>query len=127
MLHTFFSIHSVKEDICRKLVAEAELNLGFAMTFTLIEWAKEHLEELLAHQPATLETCVTDDISNLELEDKADPSLPSEKKEKRVAMTKSQKRRQWDRMDGKGEKIRGWNWVDVVKHLSQTGGQQVQS
>ena len=70
MLHTFFSIHSVKEDICRKLVAEAELNLGFAMTFTLIEWAKEHLEELLAHQPATLETCVTDDISNLELEDK---------------------------------------------------------
>ena len=49
------------------------------------------------------------------------------KKERRVAMTKSQKRRQWDRMDGKGEKARGWNWVDVVKHLSQTGGAQVAS
>jgi hypothetical protein len=25
-------------------------------------------------------------------------------------------------MDGKGEKIRGYDWVDVIKHLSQTGG-----
>ncbi len=38
------------------------------------------------------------------------------------ALTKSQKRRQWDRMDGKGEKPRGFDWVDVIKHLSQTGG-----
>jgi hypothetical protein len=27
-------------------------------------------------------------------------------------------------MDGKGEKIRGYDWVDVIKHLSQTGGAQ---
>lgn len=128
-LNAFYNKHilsSVKADICRQLDAEAEVNLGYAMTYTLIEWVKEHLEELFANQPLTLETCVADSISNLELEDKADPSLANEKKEKRVAMTKSQKRRQWDRMDGKGEKIRGWNWVDVVKHLSQTGG-QVQS
>jgi len=116
----FVSASSVKEDICRQLTDEAEANLGCAMTFTLIEWVKEHLEELLANQPET----VADSISNLELEDKADP-LVAEKKERRVVMTKSQKRRQWSRMDGKGEKIRGWNWVDVVKHLSQTGGQQV--
>lgn len=61
---------SVKEDICRQLAAEAELNLGCAMTFTLIEWVKEHFEELLANQPLTLETYVADSISNLELGDK---------------------------------------------------------
>ena len=56
---------------------------------------------------------------------KIDQTQTTDRKEKRVAMTKSQKRRQWDRMDGKGEKPRGWNWIDVVKHLSQTGGQPV--
>jgi len=38
-------------------------------------------------------------------------------------MSKSQKRKQWDRME-KGEKLRGHDWVDVVKHLSQTGGKE---
>lgn len=45
-------------------------------------------------------------------------------KERRAVLTKSQKRRQWDRMDGKGEKVRGFDWIDVIKHLSQTGGSQ---
>lgn len=43
------------------------------------------------------------------------------KKERKLQLTKAQKRRQWNRTDGKGEKPRGWNWVDIVKHLSQTG------
>lgn len=43
------------------------------------------------------------------------------KKTKKEQLTKSQKRRQWNRTDGKGEKPRGWDWVDIVKHLSQTG------
>lgn len=51
-----------------------------------------------------------------------DAACAKESKERRVVMTKSQKRRQWDRMDGKGEKPRGYDWVDVIKHLSQTGG-----
>lgn len=42
-------------------------------------------------------------------------------KEKKEQLTKSQKRRQWDRTDAKGQKARGWDWVDVVKHLCQTG------
>ena len=29
----------------------------------------------------------------------------------------------WNRQNAAGERARGWNWVDVVKHLSQTGGQ----
>lgn len=40
---------------------------------------------------------------------------------KKEHLTKAQKRRQWDKSDGKGEKPRGWDWVDIVKHLSQTG------
>lgn len=46
------------------------------------------------------------------------------KKERKPQLTKAQKRRQWNRTDGKGEKPRGWNWVDIVKHLSQTGSKE---
>lgn len=40
---------------------------------------------------------------------------------KKEQLSKSQKRKQWDRVDGRGERPRGWDWVDIVKHLSQTG------
>ena len=43
-------------------------------------------------------------------------------KEKKVQLTKQQKRKLADRTNHKGERNRGWNWVDVVKHLSKTGG-----
>lgn len=45
---------------------------------------------------------------------------------KKEIMSKSQKRKQWDRLDAKGEKPRGYDWVDVVKHLSQTGSSKVE-
>ena len=43
---------------------------------------------------------------------------PIEKKEQ---LTKAQKRRAWDKAEiGRaGEKPRGYDWVDIVKHLSQ--------
>ena len=47
------------------------------------------------------------------------------KEAKAAVLTKAQKRKQWNNMDGKtGEKARGYDWVDVIKHLSQTGGAQ---
>jgi len=47
----------------------------------------------------------------------------SRKKERKEQMTKHQKRRLYEKMgNATGEKPRGWNWVDIVKHLSQTGG-----
>lgn len=46
---------------------------------------------------------------------------PAKKKEKKEILTKSQKRRIADRTNYKGERERGRNWVDVVKHLSKTG------
>ena len=46
---------------------------------------------------------------------------PVKKKEKKEILTKNQKRRLAERTNYKGERERGWNWVDVVKHLSKTG------
>ena len=40
---------------------------------------------------------------------------------KKEHLTKAQKRRMFDRMTDKGEMPRGWDWVDIVKHLSQMG------
>ena len=38
-------------------------------------------------------------------------------------LTKTQKRRQWNHRAGgdDGQKPRGHDWVDIVRHLSQTG------
>lgn len=51
-----------------------------------------------------------------------DSNTLSRKKDKKEILTKAQKRRLADRTNFKGERERGWNWVDVVKHLSKTGG-----
>ncbi len=42
---------------------------------------------------------------------------------KKEQLTKIQKRRQWNnRVAGDdGQKARGHDWVDIVRHLSQTG------
>ena len=45
------------------------------------------------------------------------------KKEKKEQLTKAQKRRLFDKFGNAEDRPRGWNWVDVVKHLSQTGKQ----
>lgn len=42
------------------------------------------------------------------------------KKEKKEQLTKAQKRRITQQTNYKGERERGWNWIDVIKHLSQT-------
>ena len=42
-------------------------------------------------------------------------------KVKKEQLTKAQKRKMTNRMDNKGEYPRGHDWVDVIKHLSQTG------
>jgi len=39
----------------------------------------------------------------------------------KVELTKKQKRRMGKHLDEKGEKKRGWNWVDLVSHLSKSG------
>lgn len=100
-----------KQEILSKLDEQVEANLGTAMMYTLFEWAKENQEALMEnHKPI-----VTAVISSSEV-----PA--AKKKEKKEQLTKSQKRRIINRTDNKGELPRGWNWVDVIKHLSRTGG-----
>ena len=44
---------------------------------------------------------------------------------KKEQLTKAQKRRMWQKGGlEEGDRARGWDWVDVIRHLSQTGGKE---
>ncbi len=51
------------------------------------------------------------------------PTAPATHAVKKEQLTKSQKRRQWNTRVGgdDGQKPRGYDWVDIVRHLSQSG------
>lgn len=108
-----------KQSIISKLQEQAEANVGEAMMYTLFEWAKENQEMLMEnHQPV---------VSSVTLTSNSDSNSPmsiGKKKEKKEQLTKAQKRKMIGRTDNKGELPRGWNWVDVIKHLSKTGGKE---
>lgn len=93
------------------------------MTYTLFECLKEKLSELQEEleqeaQNQKLDS-VAENISTIQLKSNAEPTAkPQAKKEQ---LTKAQKKKMWERSDNKGNKMRGWNWVDIIKHLSQTG------
>lgn len=121
-MDTFYNKHIVKEvkdGIMEILSKQAEENVGCAMTYTLFEWAKENQATLMANQPDSINS-ITEVITSIE-KTQITNQTSSVTKEKKVQMTKAQKRKMFDRLDAKGERPRGWDWVDVVKHLSQTG------
>lgn len=98
------------------------------MTYTLFECLKDHVEEIMALQPAAEESSEESDDDDEEEDETSDESDDSDVdvgklsiKEKKTHLTKAQKRRQWDQAIVGGEKPRGWNWMDIVKHLSQCG------
>ena len=106
-----------KNEIKEKLCEEANNFLDCAMTYTLFDWMKENADAFIARIP--------DLVTKFKREEKENvPSVQQEKvvKEKKEQLTKSQKRRITEQTNFKGERERGWNWVDIVKHLSQTGG-----
>ena len=45
-----------------------------------------------------------------------------QEKEKKENLTKNQKRRMYDKFGSTVDRPRGWDWVDIIKHLAQTGG-----
>ena len=54
-------------------------------------------------------------------------SNKKEVKEKKEQLSKNQKRRMFDKFGSTADRPRGWDWVDIIKHLSQTGGQKAES
>ncbi|XP_078147921.1 RWD domain-containing protein 4 [Centroberyx gerrardi] len=103
-----------KQLIMSKLEEQVEANLGTAMMYTLFDWAKENQEALMEnHQPVV--TAVTLTSSS----DLTTNASTAKKKEKKEQLTKAQKRRITNRTDNKGDLPRGWDWVDVIKHVSE--------
>lgn len=95
------------------------------MTYTLFEAIKEHLTELLDDLENDKKNeslnSVTENVKTIQLApvikttSSENPEAP-----KKEQLTKTQKRRMWERTDNKGQLQRGWNWVDIIRHLSQT-------
>ncbi|XP_026473903.1 RWD domain-containing protein 4 [Ctenocephalides felis] len=122
-LDTFYNrniLQSIKNSVLELVTEESQQWLGCAMTYTIFEALKEKIHELLEKQS---EANDPNEVTEMVQEVKISDSLDDVKKNvvKKSQLTKAQKRRQWERTDGKGEKPRGWDWVDIVKHLSQTG------
>uniref|UniRef100_A0A2P2I160 RWD domain-containing protein 4-like n=1 Tax=Hirondellea gigas TaxID=1518452 RepID=A0A2P2I160_9CRUS len=126
----FYNKHimqEVKDGIVSSVKEQAQDMLGMSMTFTLIEWLKDNYEPFMVQQEqlaAEARTAVTTEITarTSSLSINGNPESTKTAKKKTDGMSKNQKRRMWDRQNAAGEKDRGYDWVDVVKHLSQTGG-----
>ncbi|XP_072744327.1 RWD domain-containing protein 4 [Anoplolepis gracilipes] len=122
-MNTFYNKHiveEVKDKIVSHIEAEAEQCLGSAMTYTLFQSVQEHYTDLVSMQPNSV-IDINSHTSRLKITDESQQVEETVKKPKKEHLSKAQKRRQWNKADGKGERPRGWNWVDIVKHLSQTG------
>uniref|UniRef100_A0A5K3EX98 RWD domain-containing protein n=1 Tax=Mesocestoides corti TaxID=53468 RepID=A0A5K3EX98_MESCO len=100
----------MKDSIIQDLEQLAHANSGEPLTFTLIEHLRDNME--------TYATQLR------ESKKRSGHSAKEDKTDKKEMLTKAQKRRQLNRLDGTGNLPRGWNWVDVIKHLRQTGPAQ---
>lgn len=104
------------------MLEEAQQWIGCGMTFSLFECLKDKLDEILAEvSEETINKNIdvaTENVADLEIDERQTGGKAGKKEQ----LTKAQKRRLWDKTDHTGVKPRGWNWVDIIKHLSQTGG-----
>ncbi|VUZ45193.1 unnamed protein product [Hymenolepis diminuta] len=108
----------LQESLLSELNEIASQNVGESHTFTLIEHLRDNFETYAQQirdakkrpKERAFESVVAEDME-------------AKKGKKDTALTKAQKRRQINRFDSDGNLPRGWNWVDVIKHLRQTGVQ----
>ncbi|KAL0116619.1 hypothetical protein PUN28_009926 [Cardiocondyla obscurior] len=122
-MNTFYNKHivqEVKDIVVSHIEAEIDQWLGSAMTYTLFQSVQEHYADLVCMQPDSIAD-VNAHTDKLKITEESQQAEETIKKPKKEHLSKAQKRRQWNKADGKGERQRGWNWVDIVKHLSQTG------
>ena len=107
------------------ILEEAEQYLGMSMTYSLFEWVRESLDTLLTSQPETLQTVCEDLESKLSVDTNQDDGGDGggKSKVKKEQLSKAQKRSLWKKGGvNEDDRERGWNWVDIVRHLSQGGG-----
>lgn len=131
-----YRVEPVKLQITDAVKQEAEQWLGCGMTYTLFECLKERIAELMEGQPADEDDDDDDDDDDDydgSSTDDSDADVGklsiaggSAKQPKKEQLTKAQKRRQWDQSMVGGERPRGYNWIDIVKHLSQCGNKDEQ-
>nr|BAN20848.1 conserved hypothetical protein [Riptortus pedestris] len=125
-MNTFYNKHindTAKDRVCKSILQEAENFLGCAMTYSLFEYVKEKHFELITIDDTKENKETREDDENEETgKDVVEEECSSSsRKVKKEILTKAQKRKQWNRVDCHGERPRGWNWVDVIHHLAQTG------
>jgi len=115
-------LKSVKEEIIKALTDESDQYLGMSMTYSLFEWVRENVETLLTNQAETVQTVCDDLETKLTVDDDNNDEPSSVKtKVKKEQLSKAQKRAQWKKGGlNEDDRERGWNWVDIVRHLSQT-------
>jgi len=128
--NAFYNNHissGTKAAMVEALNEEANKNLGVPQVYTIFEWVRDGglSEIMLSAEPSVSHALKLEGGLDEEDEDsisgaKDGSSDQKNKAAKREQLSKSQKRKEWNRLE-KGEKIRGHDWVDVVKHLSQTG------
>jgi len=131
--NAFYNNHisnAAKSAMLAALNEEAQKYVGDPQVYTLFEWARDGLADIMqSAEPPEISTLKIDDGTgdkDSEAREHQDEGEGKSKGPKQEQMTKSQKRRAWNRMDNKGELIRGHNWIDVIKHLSQTGGKPLE-
>ncbi|CAB4059288.1 unnamed protein product [Lepeophtheirus salmonis] len=112
-MDTFYNAHlksTVSQAVIESVEAEIPQYLGMSMTYSLFEHVKENYDELVAEQPEVEE--ISDSVQSLDIG----------KIHRKEKLTKAQKRRMWNKGGiDEHDRPRGWNWVDVIRHLSQTG------
>jgi hypothetical protein len=107
------------------LTVEGENWIGCGMTYTLFECLKEQLNELLVELEEEIKNAklnaISEHVKAIKLAPVISTGAETQPTVKKEQLTKSQKRRMWERTDNKGQKQRGWNWVCLIRHLSQSG------
>jgi len=117
LFHNKYLPPDFKNEVRDQILEQGQDFLDCAMTYSLFDWMNENADDFINRIP---EMEKRQQVEKPE-RDESDQPVKVEKQRKEQ-LTKAQKRRITERTNHKGERERGWNWVDVIRHLSQTGG-----
>nr|CDS26710.1 RWD domain containing protein 4 [Hymenolepis microstoma] len=109
---------ALQQSLISELNEIASQNVGESHTFILIEHLRDNFEKY-AQQIRDAKRRPKEQVFGAMV----GGNTKEKKCRKDTALTKAQKRKQINRLDSDGNLPRGWNWVDVIKHLRQTGVQ----